>query len=535
MAAIKCQRWYCHDQSQPSNKSDFPSLQQHLVDRVRLLRSMTLAEWMGNCLTSPLGGYYTRPQQVSGAESSSASRSVLGSDVDSSDFVTSPELSQIFGELVGIWQIAALQQVCLAPSSVKRLDLIELGPGHGTMAADVVRVFDMIMGSGTKTKSTMPRPCLHLVEVSPSMAKRQIDTLCGKSSSVEETALARSIEGVRLKDQGTKIERNADGYPYYSGVTVRGSFTVHWYASSVDLPDPQPGTFSAFVAQEFFDALPVHVFELSDDKTWRERLVDLKDPVPEATHANDSSHTSSDDGPFRLVVGTNATLTSRALPPRAIEAAGLTLAEACERLPTGTILEVCPSAWEEVQRIVRDRLLHVNSVGGTALIVDYGRDGPGGDTLRGYRNHKLQPNVLTSPGSCDLTADVDFAWLRAAAKDAFAAVLEQSQGNTNPAKVSSMISSGTRLSLTFGTVGPITQSQWLHNMGIRVRLSKLLEENRDPDTQKRLKRGYAYLSRQMGQRFKVMALIAGDPATAAGMHALPGFPAKVDDKQPVGK
>jgi SAM-dependent MidA family methyltransferase len=81
---------------------------------------------MRQCLTHPEGGYYTR-QTTSGKDQ-------FGTK---GDFVTSPEISQVFGELVGIWLYAEW----LAQGRKEKVQIIEVGPGRGTLMDDVLRVW----------------------------------------------------------------------------------------------------------------------------------------------------------------------------------------------------------------------------------------------------------------------------------------------------------------------------------------------------------------------------------------------------------
>ena len=81
---------------------------------------------MRMCLTADLGGYYTGAIEDD--------RDQFGSK---GDFITSPEISQVFGELVGVWFVAEW----LAQGRQKQgVELIEVGPGRGTLMDDVLRV-----------------------------------------------------------------------------------------------------------------------------------------------------------------------------------------------------------------------------------------------------------------------------------------------------------------------------------------------------------------------------------------------------------
>uniref|UniRef100_A0A6I8N6Y4 Protein arginine methyltransferase NDUFAF7 n=1 Tax=Ornithorhynchus anatinus TaxID=9258 RepID=A0A6I8N6Y4_ORNAN len=144
-------------------------------------------------------------------------------------------------------------------------------------------------------------------------------------------------------------------------------------------------------------------------------------------------------------------------------------------------VEVCPDAGVIVQRLSQ----RIEETGGAALIADYGHDGTKMDTFRGFQGHKLH-DVLTAPGTADLTADVDFSYLRRMIRG----------------KVASL--------------GPIKQQTFLQNMGIDARLKVLLDNASDPSLRQQLLCGYDMLMNpaKMGERFHFFALLP--------QHRLPG-------------
>ena len=112
--------------------------------------------YMALCLGHPHHGYYM-------------TRDPFGAE---GDFITAPEISQMFGELIGLWAVAVWQQMGM-PANIR---LIEMGPGRGTLMMDALRA---ARGMPEFRKAAS----VHLVETSPFLRKIQQDTL--KSSSFE--------------------------------------------------------------------------------------------------------------------------------------------------------------------------------------------------------------------------------------------------------------------------------------------------------------------------------------------------------------
>lgn len=268
---------------------------------------MPVAQYMALCLGDTELGYY-RTREPFGSKG---------------DFVTAPEVSQMFGELVGAACVAAFERL----GEPEAFNLVELGPGRGTLMADLLRVASLRPGFVAAAR-------LHLVETSPRLRQIQEKTLAGAPLS---PAFLDTVETI---PDGPVI----------------------------------------LVANEFFDALPIHQF-VRTSAGWQERVIGL-----------------DADGDLAFGAGT-ARLPDGDVP------------DDFRSAPIGTVFETQPAAnaiAESLgQRLARD--------GGAAIIFDYGylKTAPG-DTLQALYRHAFD-DVLAHPGEADLTAHVNFEALAGAA------------------------------------------------------------------------------------------------------------------------
>lgn len=220
---------------------DDKKLLRAICAKIRMQGPMTVAQYMREVLTHPLEGYYVK-------------RPALGAK---GDFITSPEISQMFGECMAVWIIMEWQKM----GAPKPLQLVELGPGRGTLMLDVLRTFLKLC------PGDLPSISVHLVEINETLRKLQEATLCSSFHSKPEAS-------------------DTDVF-YHSGVSKFGP-EVKWYRSLSDVPEG----FSFFLAHEFFDALPVHQF-LRHQNSWLEVLVDVDETQAEALRFVKSRHRTS--------------------------------------------------------------------------------------------------------------------------------------------------------------------------------------------------------------------------------------------------
>ncbi len=178
-------------------------LTKRLISQVEKSGALSIAEYMTICLLDPKHGYYTRQQP-------------FGS---SGDFVTAPEVSQMFGELLGL----ALAQSWLDQGAPAPFILAELGPGRGTLMSDVLRATKSVSGFQEAAD-------IWLVEASPAL-------------------------------QDTQRAHLAEHHP-----------NLHW-ADSLDAVPDGP---LFLIANEFFDCMPIRQYRRTE-LGWQEQMITAKD------------------------------------------------------------------------------------------------------------------------------------------------------------------------------------------------------------------------------------------------------------------
>lgn len=176
------------------------ALKAALLARLRADGPMSVADYMRFRLSEPGTGYYLAEEPFGAG----------------GDFVTAPEVSQMFGELLGLW----LAQVWLDAGAPSPFLLTEMGPGRGTLMADALRAAGRVPGFLAAAR-------LHLIEISPRLRALQAEKLA--------------------------------------------AYAPAFHAEFADLPQGAP---LLLIANELFDALPIRQFQRSAEG-WRERLVGL--------------------------------------------------------------------------------------------------------------------------------------------------------------------------------------------------------------------------------------------------------------------
>ncbi|KAJ9110424.1 hypothetical protein QFC19_001549 [Naganishia cerealis] len=443
------------DTPDPSHTGQLAKL---LIDSIKvglLLMLQTcpipVARYMQFCLGHPTQGYYTRKRgsevsTAAGATSDATQVTTLDETTSKvlkqvendvfgrkGDFITSPEISQMFGELVGVWFLSQWA----AQGQPKKVRIIELGPGRGTLLDDILRTFRSV----------------------PSFP----------ITSLKSVNLVETSEPLRAQ-QREKIQQRVNTFGGHGGA-VELKFW-NWIG---EIPI-EKDTFTMVLAHEFFDALPINIFQVGRDSIitisnhanhftaplqrteegWREVFVNID---PEWTSSSAPSTTSSTPTPADQAAFTPTTRANSGLT-LALSRESSTLSSVLPTtsprfadVPVGGRVEISKDSFETM-RMVGQLISAANyddgsveagtCAGGAGLVIDYGADHFSSNSFRAFRRHEIV-HVFDDPGSADLTANVDFAYLK-----------EALSGAATPH-------------------GPINQRTFLTSLGLAPRLDKLLQ------------------------------------------------------------
>ena len=179
-------------------------LLRRLIAEIAAEGPISVGAYMTRCLHDPLDGYY-------------ATRPALGEAAAGGDFITAPLISQVFGELLGLWAADVWAQLGAPP----RVILAEMGPGDGTLMADVLR-------AGRAAPGFLDAAEVWLVETS---------------------APLRRLQAARL-----------------------GEDAARWAETLAELPEGVP---LILIANELLDCLPTDQFVRVGERAWAERRVGL--------------------------------------------------------------------------------------------------------------------------------------------------------------------------------------------------------------------------------------------------------------------
>ncbi|HFB55215.1 MAG TPA: SAM-dependent methyltransferase [Hellea balneolensis] len=188
------------------------SLKQRIIKHIEQTGPMSVASYMGWSLLDPTQGYYP-------------TRDPLGVD---GDFITAPEISQMFGELLGLWLLHAWKNM----GSPNPVHLVEFGPGRGVMMSDILRTAKL-------DPDFIKALNLYLIETSSALEAKQAEQLGNSPVS------------------------------------------VHWVQGLQDVPQGPV----LIVANEYLDCLPIRQFIMKDRfkglEGWHERKIDLDPQSPD--------------------------------------------------------------------------------------------------------------------------------------------------------------------------------------------------------------------------------------------------------------
>ncbi|KAG2379565.1 hypothetical protein C9374_006682 [Naegleria lovaniensis] len=208
----------------------------HLKNKIKGAGPISVSSFMQESLLNPIYGYYyTAKQPISSMSGATPGQKVIGRE---GDFVTSPEITSVFSEMIGLWCVSMWEKL----GKPKALEIIELGPGKGTLMHDL----------------------LDSVKRSNSYLLKSFTQSVKQVTLIEASDALKEVQKEKLKPFMDTIEfRWENRFEKYTNITG-------------DIP-------VLIIAHEFFDALPVYHFEYTE-RGWLEVLVDIDDSKESPNH-----------------------------------------------------------------------------------------------------------------------------------------------------------------------------------------------------------------------------------------------------------
>ena len=424
-------------------------LYQIIVNKINQDGPMNIADYMASCLFHSDFGYYSTKEYVFG---------------EKGDFITSPEISQVFGEMLTIWIYKQLESYEFPAI----FDLMEIGPGRGFMACDISR----------SMKNILPNQNMnyYLIEKSPKLRKIQQENIMSSQIKNKSKSLLKTIKkNTKLHFMINTINEDVD---YIESSTSDSTYRFIWLSSldhfltinnksspGVDINAFQNiSTFSQAIklnsslnpliilTNELFDALPIHKI-IYKNGSWKEVIIKLDE--------NKRLMFSNTTEPTDII--------NKFIIPE-VTFNGLKLEENDE-------YEYSVASVKYMSYLC---MLMSQRSKSSALIIDYGEPNAFSNSFRGIKQQKILKNdeILKLSGQCDLSAYVNFSLLK---------------------RVCNLFPS-------IECAGIIKQGDFLELMGITNRLEVLLKNTNKAKEVENIKWQHDKLTsaNEMGDTFKFM-------------------------------
>jgi NADH dehydrogenase [ubiquinone] 1 alpha subcomplex assembly factor 7 len=401
-----------------------------------------LSDFINSALFDPASGYYRKKNPIG----------------KNADFITAPEISQVFGELTA----AYLLQIFSTKKSP--IALVEMGAGKGTLFKDILTSIRKLADKKIpQAVDFFDRATFHIIEINEVLVKIQRENLrpCLKTTQGEELLPAplsgsfahlqdeNFCERVAPYDKNSSSEyvQNISEIKAGSFKTGSSEFSVNWHETFADFLNHHNCEEIFFISNELFDCFAIDQF-VKTESGWREKMVEK-------------------------IAGKNQFILQKFDQKTNYFVENLLGEEISQAAPINAVFEYSESS----RNFMTELCEALKKQGGMALIIDYGyAETEFANTLQAIKNHQ-KTFILENVGESDITALVDFSALK---------------------KIANNFDLNSSL---------ISQREFLLALGIEER-RKILLEKRSSDEQKKINSAIDRLidSTQMGELFKCLIL-----------------------------